>query len=298
MPIEIKGNDVVLTSSSTTQTQVRINLFGATVYSWTIAGKEQLWTSDAALFDGSKPIRGGIPLVFPVFGKSSAPGFEKLPQHGFARNSTWEFLGQTHANPPTVQFGLSPDNVNRKVYNNWDNGDNEFSVIYTIALEDEQLVTSVEIQNTDQKEWKFNWLFHTYFLVDDIEDTLINNLPGEKCNDRVVHEIYIEKHPIISFDQEVDRVYSDVSTDKLLQIIELGKVKHNIKRVNLPDVVVWNPWSEIVKEVADFEPKEGYRRMVCVEPGYVEQLKILKPGQSWTASQILHKGDDINLQAI
>jgi glucose-6-phosphate 1-epimerase len=46
---------------------VTVNLFGATVTSWKLAnGEEQLFLSEKAHLDGSKPIRGGIPLVFPV----------------------------------------------------------------------------------------------------------------------------------------------------------------------------------------------------------------------------------------
>lgn len=48
---------------------VTVNLFGATVVSWKLAnGEEQLFLSEKAVLDGSKPIRGGIPLVFPVRG--------------------------------------------------------------------------------------------------------------------------------------------------------------------------------------------------------------------------------------
>lgn len=43
---------------------VKIHLHGATVISWTHCGKELLFLSSKALLDGSKPIRGGIPLVF------------------------------------------------------------------------------------------------------------------------------------------------------------------------------------------------------------------------------------------
>lgn len=42
----------------------KIHLHGATVISWCRDGKEMLFLSSKALLDGSKPIRGGIPLVF------------------------------------------------------------------------------------------------------------------------------------------------------------------------------------------------------------------------------------------
>lgn len=45
---------------------VTIHLYGATVTSWKAHGQEQLFLSEKAILDGSKPIRGGIPLVFPV----------------------------------------------------------------------------------------------------------------------------------------------------------------------------------------------------------------------------------------
>ena len=43
---------------------VKIYLHGATIVSWKAQGKELLFLSSKALLDGSKPIRGGIPLVF------------------------------------------------------------------------------------------------------------------------------------------------------------------------------------------------------------------------------------------
>lgn len=50
-----------------TRETVEILLFGATVISWKDRfGTEKLWLSDAAKLDGSKAVRGGIPLVFPV----------------------------------------------------------------------------------------------------------------------------------------------------------------------------------------------------------------------------------------
>jgi glucose-6-phosphate 1-epimerase len=49
---------------------VEVLLFGATVTSWKSNGgnTENLWLSEKAALDGSKPVRGGIPVVFPVSG--------------------------------------------------------------------------------------------------------------------------------------------------------------------------------------------------------------------------------------
>src|SRR5712671_5839598 len=75
-----------------------ILLFGATVISWRATEKgrtsdptERLFVSSKAALDGSKAVRGGIPVVFPCFGPPEHPDHSKLPQHGFARNQVWVF---------------------------------------------------------------------------------------------------------------------------------------------------------------------------------------------------------------
>ena len=47
--------------------RIEVLLHGATILSWkSTDGSENLFLSDKALLDGSKPVRGGIPVVFPV----------------------------------------------------------------------------------------------------------------------------------------------------------------------------------------------------------------------------------------
>lgn len=53
-------------ASLPTGDSVEILLYGATVISWKSNGRENLWVSQAAKLDGSKPVRGGVPVVFPV----------------------------------------------------------------------------------------------------------------------------------------------------------------------------------------------------------------------------------------
>lgn len=50
--------------------------------------------------------------------------------------------------------------------------------------------------------------------------------------------------------------------------------------------VVWNPWSDQARELADFGDDE-YPNMICVEAGHVSSPVILLPGTAFEASQIL-----------
>lgn len=65
--VSITDNNTLVEAVLPTGESVKVNLHGATVTSWKdAAGDEKLWLSEGAVLDGSAPIRGGIPLVFPV----------------------------------------------------------------------------------------------------------------------------------------------------------------------------------------------------------------------------------------
>ncbi|GAV55480.1 hypothetical protein ZYGR_0AV01110 [Zygosaccharomyces rouxii] len=296
MSVEDLGDRVVLIHPDDKSNTATVLKYGATVFSWKLNGVEQLWLSDAAKLDGSRPVRGGIPLVFPVFGKNTTDEhLSKLPQHGLARNSTWEFLGQTKSNPPTVQFALSPENANKELTQLWPF---DFTLLLTVQLGRDYLKTDIEVQNPSAtQELKFNWLFHTYLKIEDIEGTLVSNLVGVKLYDQLLKQSYIDKHPVITISDETDCIYQNVDEDRLIQVVDRGQPVHTVKRHNLPDTVVWNPWTEKAGGMADFEPKDGFLQMVCIEPGHVHDLVTLAPGQSWSAYQLLYK-EQLKYQAI
>lgn len=296
MPVEELDDKVILTDPSNAKNTATILKYGATVISWKNQDEEKLWLSSAAHLDGSKPVRGGIPLVFPVFGKqsdSTHPTY-KLPQHGFARNSTWEFLGQTTESPVTVQFGLGPENIPSEAQSAWPY---DFTLILTVSLADDKLSTAIEVENTGKEAFEFNWLFHTYYKIHDITDTLVNNLVDQHCYDQLIKETYTEKAPAISFHEEFDRKYLNIDERKTLQVIDKGKVLYNLHRTNLPDSVVWNPWTKKAEGMADFEPKNGFHQMLCVEPGHVNSMIMLPPGDKWKGEQEITVGGEIKIQA-
>ena len=63
---EVTSDNNKVSAKLPTGDSVEVVLCGATVTSWKSGGQENLWLSDKVVLDGSKPVRGGIPVVFPV----------------------------------------------------------------------------------------------------------------------------------------------------------------------------------------------------------------------------------------
>lgn len=65
--VNFTHNNDRITAVLPTGESIEVLLYGATIISWKdCKGAEKLWLSDSAVLDGSKAVRGGIPLVFPV----------------------------------------------------------------------------------------------------------------------------------------------------------------------------------------------------------------------------------------
>ena len=114
------------------------------------------------------------PRATQVFG--TAPDHaqtSKLPQHGFARTSTWEFLGKsTSESAPGVSaaadqsvkldFGLSKASLDPKARELWPFA---FNMIYSVTLNQDSIVTNLVVTNEDDKPWDCQVLMHTYLRI-------------------------------------------------------------------------------------------------------------------------------------
>lgn len=122
MPLSLIENDsIARLELPGGQASADVLLYGATVISWKALGKERLFLSSKAALDGSSAVRGGIPLVFPVFGEPSDHedngGLEKVPRHGVARTSVWKLQqekgdeGDSSREKVTAKFVLSSNDL-------------------------------------------------------------------------------------------------------------------------------------------------------------------------------------------
>ncbi|KAK7893924.1 hypothetical protein LTR67_006625 [Exophiala xenobiotica] len=289
-------SDNVLTARLPSGDSVTVYLYGASVTSWkTSNGQEQLFLSEAAALDGSKPIRGGIPLVFPVFGpppKSHATS--QLPQHGFARNSHWEFLGKSTSeslgrktdDSVKLDFGLSTSMLDESVQKKWPY---DFGLVYSVTLGRGKLECQMHVQNKGDEPFEFQVLFHTYLAVKDIHKTAVKGLQSSPYVDKVRSaQTFTEESSSLSFSGETDRVYTPPTTKDNnnttlvpLVVTENGAESFVMTREALPDVTVWNGWEDKIKGMGDFEPKDGWKRYLCIEPGAVSSWTKLEAGDAW-----------------
>ena len=128
--------------------------FGATVISCNIQGDSILFLSNKALLDESKPIRGGIPIVFPIFGNSN--NNNKMPKHGFARQVKWNFVKKyENENNSGIIFELNSDEYTKKIW------DYDFKLRYEVIINESSLENELHVYNNDNKTIDFDVLFHT-----------------------------------------------------------------------------------------------------------------------------------------
>ncbi|KAI8992193.1 galactose mutarotase-like domain-containing protein [Mycotypha africana] len=214
MPARESNKVILLEHPSGSKAEVA--LYGATVTSWVVDGIERLFVSKLAKRDGSKAIRGGIPLCFPIFGTKEQIA---LPQH--ARNA-WP---------------------------------HSFHLIYVVTLTSKSLQTFCELKNEDKESFEFNTLLHTYFRVPDCTEASVEGLTSCEYIDKVQNAaVLTEKNEKVTIGGEVDSVYKDVP-DKIKLNAGNGSAIQIVKS-NLKDTVVWNPWVEKAKGMGDFDDEE------------------------------------------
>src|SRR5947209_774633 len=98
-----------------------------------------LYMSAKSAFEEGKPIRGGVPVIFPWFGPRDG-----LPQamHGFVRQRAWDVQEVTHSGGVVhATFSLESSNETRQMW------DHEFALRFTVVV-GSQLTMELEVRNT------------------------------------------------------------------------------------------------------------------------------------------------------
>lgn len=254
----------------------RIALNGAHVTDWIPEGHDPvLYMSADAILEPGKPIRGGIPVCWPWFGPH--PTDSTKPAHGFVRQMAWE-VDVARESDAGVDIVLKlQDSAESKAF--WPHS---FQVRMHVHM-GATLQVSLQAQNTGTSAWTMTGALHTYLNVEDVRKISIHGLHGTQY---VEGRLSPDKRPqsgMIIIDQEVDRMY--ISDATVIVHDPLWKRELVIEKAGSLATVVWNPWIEKSKRLADL-PDEAYPEFLCIEAANAgEDVVTVQPGQEHLLTQ-------------
>ena len=251
---------------------VLVALHGAHILSWTSDGRERLYLSPNALFDGRSALRGGVPLCFPQFNMRGP-----LPKHGFARTSAWTAGTATDADVDALELQLHSSPATQALW------PHDFSATLRVELAPGILKFAFSVHNTGSQSLDFALALHTYLRVQNLAHLELHGLAAQPYWDDVAKTNRLEPG-VVRLDGEVDRVYQAPAEPLIL--VDGAQQLRIAQSENLADTVVWNPGEAKCASIADM-PADGYLQMVCVEAAQVNTPITLAADAHWTGWQSL-----------
>lgn len=247
---------------------------GAHVTSWCPVGSEPvLWMSQLSNFGKGKPIRGGVPICFPWFGPNAQDA--TLPAHGYARLQEWLLseaqLKEDGAIELHLETTIDPFAVRFRV---------EFGAELKMTLETQLPPNATSPQS-------FENALHTYFSVSDVRTISIRGLESTRFIDKVDQaKLKSVANVALRIESETDRVYLNTLGDCVLDDAQ-RKRSIRVSKLGSASTVVWNPWIDKSKRMADFGDDE-WLGMVCIETANIGDNRIrLAPGESHSTTAVI-----------
>ena len=251
-----------------------VYLQGGQITSWSPAGqREVLFVSLASRWEPGRAIRGGIPICFPWFGNKA--GDPQAPAHGFVRSKKWtlESIAQTDTG---VAVGIATES-DAETKARWPF---DFRLVLRATF-GASLQVALVATNTGTAAFTFEEALHTYFTIGDATAIRISGLDGVRYLDKVDAGRERLQEGDIAFAAETDRVYLNTAGAVDIDDPTLRRRIH-VSKQNSQSTVVWNPWSDKARALADLRD-DDWTRLVCVETCNVATSAIeLAPGQQHT----------------
>ena len=266
--------DVVLSNGNST---ARICLDGGRVSSYVADGREVLWNCRLPAASRMQWTHGGIPLCWPLFGKSTGGG---VLTHGFLRTLRFAVVEPGGTNDVgSVVLEAKSDDETRRLW------PHDFTARLEATLTD-SLALRLRIRNDGNDAFAFSVGFHAYFSVSDRDAVSATGLDGLRSLDmRVESPRAGPWRGDMRLDRSCDRLFDFGRDDCSCALVDPGFGRRIVLTAQgLTELVVWNPGSE---RAAPKIPEPGklaegdWRHFVCVEPAVSGNLReiTLAPGK-------------------
>lgn len=257
---------------STPRVQGSFFLLGGHVAEFQPAGQEPvLFLSERAVFEEGKAIRGGIPVCLPWFGPKKNEAGEvdaNAPSHGLVRTELWQ-VGSATLEDDVVSVSLEYQLEGLQLKN--------------LVRFGTELSMSLSLLNESEQPAEIELALHTYFKVGDVASVKIQGLEQIGFLDQLSGQTWPATGEAIEFSEETDRIYhGDASRVVLVDPEKARRIK--VDSQGSRSTVVWNPWIEKSKRMADFGDHE-YPEMCCIETANIRPNQVrLGPGEGTEVS--------------
>jgi glucose-6-phosphate 1-epimerase len=241
---------------TTPQATATVFIQGAHLAAWQPAGqKPVIFLSRKSDFMPGKPIRGGVPIAFPWF--AARHDGKTGPSHGFARIQDWTLAFAAMAGDDLhLTFTLAPSEISRSL------GFDNFHLAYQLTI-GRALTMQLTVANEAPTPLVFEEALHTYYAVTDIHEINITGLDGVTYLDKVDDfKPKVQQGPV-TITQQTDRVYLNTTTACIIHDTA-AKRRIQVEKTGSNTTVVWNPWEDGARRIADLDPTE-WHEYVAVE---------------------------------
>ena len=271
---ETTASGMVLAHVTTAHAKATVYLHGAHLTDWQPVGqKPVIFLSARSAMEPGKPIRGGVPVIFPWFGERHDG--KAGPQHGFARTSVWTLaFAALVGEDMHLTFTLEPTDVSR------DLGFDHFKLVYRMTI-GRRLTLELTVGNdsgsggaraehmaTNGAPLVFEEALHTYYAVADARRVSIDGLGGTTYIDKVDDfKRKVQTESTLKFAGRTDRPYLNTTATCVLHD-PAGARKITVAKAGSKSTVVWNPWSEFTATMVDMEP-DAWLHMTAIETANV-----------------------------
>lgn len=255
--------------------QATVTLYGGHLVSWqTSDGQERLFCSRDSALDGSRAIRGGVPVIFPQFG-ARGTGM----RHGFARVATWQLESTGDADGAAwAQFILRHTDLPEAIAASWPWA---FTLRLRVAVKAQALELELSVHNTGEQAFPFSAALHSYFAIDQLSEARIGGLQRVRYSDETPQDA-LQAEEVLQFSDKLDRIYYQLPGALTLQA---GTATLRLEQQGFTDAVVWNPGAQDAAALPDLADDE-YQRFICIEPALI-QPDTLAAGAAWIGRQRL-----------
>lgn len=255
-------NGLVRVHVSVPTATATIYLQGAHLSQWQPKGEaECVYFSRKSELTPGRPLRGGIPIVFPWFAmdkKTDRIDGHPGPMHGFARVQNWKLTSvKCEEDAAVVEFELGSTSMSRRM------GFDQFMLTAVFRI-GRKLNLSLRVTNVGHETLTFEEAFHTYLKIADIHEVRVKGLEPTGFIDKMDNFRFKgpEEKPIV-FTKATDRVYENTSAPCVVHD-EAGRRAITVAKTGSHSTIIWNPFREL-PDLGEWE----WHEMVAVETANV-----------------------------